>query len=73
MSFQRIWAPAPSETKRGPCTKKAGRKLRLAWDTPVDQRPFFSRFSAFFSLAVFNGAFLVSFLESCDFDMFFLG
>ena len=34
-----------------------------------DQRPFFSRFSAFFSAGVFSGFFLVCFWEFCDLAM----
>ena len=45
----------------------------MSVSTSADYRAFFARFAAFLSLGVFNGAFLVCFLESCAFDMFFLG
>jgi hypothetical protein len=37
------------------------------------QRPFFSRFSAFFSAGVLSGFFLVCFWEFCDLAMIVLG
>jgi len=39
----------------------------------ADHRAFFARFAAFLSLGVFDGAFLVCFLEFCAFDILSLG
>jgi hypothetical protein len=47
-------------------------KYRLA-AVSADYRAFFACFAAFLSLGVFDGVFLVCFLESCAFDMLFLG